>query len=105
MKFLLLFYKTGRLRVVVTSANMRSADWYIMDNVSERDFDMEREISPLNINIGRPSSYRIYRSSLCHKANSYIPGLPSSRPSFNTLVWLKRSNIYGDITEPDKVRY
>ena len=34
MKFLLLFYKTGRLRVVVTSANMRSADWYVMDNVS-----------------------------------------------------------------------
>lgn len=41
MKFLLLFYKTGRLRVVVTSANMRSADWYIMDNVRDLDADEE----------------------------------------------------------------
>jgi hypothetical protein len=41
MKFLLLFYKTGRLRVVITSANMRSADWYIMDNVRDPDVDEE----------------------------------------------------------------
>jgi tyrosyl-DNA phosphodiesterase-1 len=33
MKFLLLFFRR-RLRVIVTSANLRSADWLLMNNVS-----------------------------------------------------------------------
>ncbi|KAJ9120487.1 hypothetical protein QFC24_005160 [Naganishia onofrii] len=33
MKFMLLFYKTGRLRVVVSSANLVSYDWEYIENI------------------------------------------------------------------------